>query len=964
MASLQYVFVELREQHPDTFLMVDVACKATLLLLMLVMSMRLLRRASSGLRYCVLSLGFFGLFLLPLLASVLPNWNLAVLPAGSLSDIEPDTNSADNSSTALAAETSLKADRTESRVLAASPTEIAATSQATAPAEVTSQTAAVELRNRVDPDCGCIADNPLAVDFAQPASSAAIRLPAIEAGNESKQHDYREAWLSLITVWIAVGVGLLCRIVMGVVGWHRLIQGSAEVDDPRWLELCDSVSREVGLSRRTRLLVRDDEVVPMAGGVLWPTVVLPHSSRTWSDERRRVVLLHELTHVARWDPLAVVVSRIVCAVYWFHPLVWLGAKWMRMEREHSCDDQVLAAGFKPSQYGRHLLEIATQCRANHQAAAVGMPRRSQIEDRLTAILAIDRQRTQFSWSSAMAITAAFFALVLPIATVQLDASPATADDGHDQSDVEFASDSDNTAFPATEDFDSTLGEVSADRQWNGSSGRNNVVKSAVSFPVSLEADDVAWTAKLGSLTYGSPVASGGRVFVGTNNSAGHVERLPADIDLGCLVCVRESDGEFLWQYSARKLAESRLYDQPHVGICSTPLVNASRLWFVSNRCELVCLDTDGFADGENDGPFQEEESTDHTEADVVWTLDMMTSLGVRPLHMSNCSVTGAGDMLFVVTSNARHGSKIEAPDAPSFIAVERDSGRVLWTDSSPGANILHGQWGSPAYGVIAGIPQVIFPGGDGWVYSFDARAMRRGQTSLIWKFDCNSKTSEWRRNGRGDRNTLLATPVIHQDRVLIATGKDPQGDEGQATLWCIDATRTGDVSEQLVVAADEPSHVIPHRWQQACDEARGEVAVPNANSAVVWKYGGFDTNTDGRLGFGETLHNVTSSVAVANDKVVIPDIAGLVHCVDFNSGNVMCTHDMMAAVYATPLVVNNQVLICDEDGDVVVLALQNQPSVVAEWSMGTAIYTTPMIVGERLLIAGCREITAIRIDPR
>ena len=295
-------------------------------------------------------------------------------------------------------------------------------------------------------------------------------------------------------------------------------------------------------------------------------------------------------------------------------------------------------------------------------------------------------------------------------------------------------------------------------QWGGSPHRNNV-SDATGIPTEWEpgefdyetgtwkadtSKNIAWVAALGSQSYGNPVISEGKVFVGTNNGNGWIERYPAKVDLGCLIAFDITDGTFLWQDSSEKLPTGRVHDWPLQGICCAPLVEGDRLWYVSSRGEVKCLDTEGFRDGENDGPFTEESTEAETEADVVWVLNMMTALGVSQHNMCSCSVTAAGNLLFVNTSNGVDEGHINLPNpnAPSFICVDKRDGKVLWTDASPGPNVLHGQWSSPGYAEVDGVPQVFFGGGDGWVYSFDARGDGKGGPKLLWQFDCNPKESK------------------------------------------------------------------------------------------------------------------------------------------------------------------------------------------------------------------------------
>lgn len=130
--------------------------------------------------------------------------------------------------------------------------------------------------------------------------------------------------------------------------------------------------------------------------------------------------------------------------------------------------------------------------------------------------------------------------------------------------------------------------------------------------------------------------------------------------------------------------------------------------------------------------------------------------------------------------------------------MNRDTGAVIWTDNSPGANVLHGQWSSPSYGVLGGVPQVLFGGGDGWLYSFTPEG-ENGKSKLLWKFDCNPKESPYVLGGSSTRNHIIATPAIYNGLVYVAVGEDPEHGEGEGHLWCIDPTKRGDVSPTQVL---------------------------------------------------------------------------------------------------------------------------------------------------------------------
>ncbi len=285
-------------------------------------------------------------------------------------------------------------------------------------------------------------------------------------------------------------------------------------------------------------------------------------------------------------------------------------------------------------------------------------------------------------------------------------------------------------------------------QWGGSPVRNNTPEGK-NIPTDWKVGEIdedtgvwkketskniKWVARLGSKSNGNAVVANGKVFIGTNNGGGYLKRYPSSVDLGVLLCFNEADGKFLWQDSSEKLPTGRVNDWPLEGICSTPLIEGHRLWYVTSRGEVKCLDTDERKSGTTDEPK------------VIWTLDMMRQLGVQQHNMCSCSVTAVGDLLFVNTSNGVDvdHSYIPAPEAPSFICLDKNTGKVHWTDNSPGKNILHGQWSSPSYAVLGGVPQVMFGGGDGWLYSFLGTAENEhGHPKLLWKFDCNPKKAKY-----------------------------------------------------------------------------------------------------------------------------------------------------------------------------------------------------------------------------
>jgi BlaR1 peptidase M56 len=166
------------------------------------------------------------------------------------------------------------------------------------------------------------------------------------------------------------------------------------VTEPGWNGLLADCARSTGVRGRVRLLRSRDQTMPMAFGTRRPAILIPAVADTWTDDRRRAVILHELAHIARYDCLTQTLAFAACTMYWFHPAVWWVARRLRIERELACDDRVIAAGTQPRDYAGHLLEIAYSFGDRRVSAlAVSMARPQQLESRMLAALDDERNRT-------------------------------------------------------------------------------------------------------------------------------------------------------------------------------------------------------------------------------------------------------------------------------------------------------------------------------------------------------------------------------------------------------------------------------------------------------------------------------------------------------------------------------------------------------------------------------------------
>jgi outer membrane protein assembly factor BamB len=460
--------------------------------------------------------------------------------------------------------------------------------------------------------------------------------------------------------------------------------------------------------------------------------------------------------------------------------------------------------------------------------------------------------------------------------------------------------------------------------------------------------NLKWIAKLGSQSYGNVTIAGGKVFIGTNNEPPRDPKHPGDRSI--LLCFDEKTGAFLWQLVVPKLASGKVNDWESLGLLASPTVEGDRVYLVTSRCEVICLDINGMANG-NDGPFKDEakymvkdvvldrgkpterpappiEPGEH-DADIIWVYDMMDELGVFPHNASNCSVLIEDDILYTCTSNGQDWthSNIPSPNAPSFIALDKKTGKLLGEDDAKiGPHIFHGQWGSPTLAVVNGKKQIVFGGGDGFCYAFDAKPVKEGDTEFlktVWKYDANPPEYKKDKEGKLIKypaaegpSEINATPVFWKNRIYVATGQDPEHGEGIGILTCIDATKTGDVTA----------------------------------SAKLWEYRG--------------IHRSISTVSIDPETglLFVGDFSGFVHCLDADTGKLNWTYDMKAHMWGSTFVADGKLYVGDEDGDFVVLAATKEKKVISETNVGAALYGTPVVANGAIYIQSNTHLFAFR-DP-
>ncbi|MBP7937305.1 MAG: PQQ-binding-like beta-propeller repeat protein [Phycisphaerae bacterium] len=484
----------------------------------------------------------------------------------------------------------------------------------------------------------------------------------------------------------------------------------------------------------------------------------------------------------------------------------------------------------------------------------------------------------------------------------------------------------------------TAAALAADQPQWGERFSRNMISHEKNLPDTFDlktGKNVKWSAALGTETNSSPVVASGRVFIGTNNAKPRDPQHQGDC--GVVLCLDERDGRLVWQLVVPKKGPNPFMDWPNTGMVSPVTVEDRRLYLVSNRNEVMCLDLDGMTNG-NDGPYKDEGQhmaapdappapVNPTDADILWLYDMQ-KLGIHSHDAAHASVLVYGDCLYLCTSNgvADDHLSIPSPDAPSLVVFNKNTGKLVARDNEQMApRTIHNTWSSPSLGEVDGRPLIFFAGGDGLVYAFEPLPSPPPDDSVqnlkrVWSFDCDPAAPKedifkYQDNRTESPSNITGMPVFHRNRVYVEAGGDYWHGKPQTWLKCIDATGTGNITR----------------------------------SGKLWSY--------------PLNRFCMSTPSVMGDLVFIGDCGREVHCVDAHTGRPYWTHRVRGEIWASLLVADGKVYAASRSGEFSILAAEREKKVIRTINLGGPIHATPIAANGVLYVATMTRLYAIQQPP-
>jgi len=471
----------------------------------------------------------------------------------------------------------------------------------------------------------------------------------------------------------------------------------------------------------------------------------------------------------------------------------------------------------------------------------------------------------------------------------------------------------------------------------GRAWSRNMVSDETGLPDSFDPKTgrhILWVAPLGTETHSTPAIADGRVYIGTNNNEPRDSKHEGD--RGVLLCLDERTGALLWQLVVPKREEDRFFDWPNSGISSPATVEGDRVYIVSNRGEVMCLDVHGLANG-NDGPYRDEArhmtptnmpplQLGPLDADIVWMFNLTDGAGIWSHDAAHSSILIHGPHLYLNSGTGVDNTHkaIRTPDAPSLVVLDKATGRYLAREREGIApNIFHCTWAAPSLGVVEGQPQLFFAAGNGILYGFDLLPTNAPVQALatlrkMWQFDCDpgapkEDVHRFNSNKREGPSNMFGMPVFHDGLIYLAGGGDYWWGKNSAWLKAI-----------------QPGH--PDTPRQ------------------IWSH--------------DLTRHVMATPSVTDDLVFVTDCGRLIHCVDLRTGQALWTHEAEGDFWASTLVADGKVYAGTRRGDFWVLAGSREKRVLSRVELDRPISATAVAANGTLYVATMTHLYAIREGAR
>jgi len=464
-------------------------------------------------------------------------------------------------------------------------------------------------------------------------------------------------------------------------------------------------------------------------------------------------------------------------------------------------------------------------------------------------------------------------------------------------------------------------------QW-GRAWNRNMVSKETGLPDAFHpktGKNIRWKVPLGTEAHGSPVIADGRVYMGTNNQQPRDPKHQGD--RGVLMCFDASTGDLHWQLVVPKRDEDPYFDWPRSGISSPATVEGDRVYIVTNRGEVACLDVHGLKNG-NQGPFVDEARhmtpagqdplpLGPLDADIIWLFDMTEGAGIWSHDGAHSSILIHGSHLYLNTGTGVDNTHraIRTPEAPSLIVLDKHTGQYLARENEGNANqIFHCTWSAPAMHPVGGTATLWFAGGDGMLYGYDpiseetTRSAEVRSLHRVWRFDFDPSgpkedVHRYHQNRRQGPSNVFGMPVLVDQRMYVAGGGDLWWGKTKAWLKCITVSRDGDAG----------------------------------SSALNWTF--------------PLERHVMSTPAVADGLVFIADCGKQLYCLDARTGLEYWRHAAKGEFWASPYVADGKVHIGSRRGDFMIFKADRVKTPLMETSLGAPISATVTAANKRLYVA-------------